>query len=167
MKRQRSCFSAMYQIELMPEAIRHLAKLSEKVVAAALETIYNSIAENPQRAGKPLREPFLGLRSARRGDYRIIYAIREASNDVKAEGTVEVYRIAHRKDAYWPASAQNGADAGRTVCPVRAQPHRSSTSERRRIHRDRVTAKVAPSCQMRTTSSHRCDLSIRLQSVSR
>ena len=89
----------MYQIELMPEAIRHLAKPSEKVVVAALETIYSSIAENPQRVGKPLREPFLGLRSARRGDYRIIYAIRD-DTDEGHDGTVEVYRVAHRKDAY-------------------------------------------------------------------
>jgi len=90
----------MYEIELMPEAICHLAKLPPKVVAAALETIYTSIAENPQRVGKPLREPFLGLRSARRGDYRIIYAIRDEDSKADADGAVEVYRIAHRKDAY-------------------------------------------------------------------
>jgi len=88
----------MYQIELMPEALRQLDKLPKKIIAAALETIYVSIAENPQRVGKPLREPFAGLRSARRGEYRVIYAIREESDQVNA--AVEVYRIAHRKDAY-------------------------------------------------------------------
>lgn len=90
----------MYQIELMPEALRQLDKLPKKVIAAALETIYVSIAENPQRMGKPLREPFSGLRSARRGEYRIIYAIRHESDPAVDEGTVEIYRIAHRRDAY-------------------------------------------------------------------
>jgi len=90
----------MYQIELLPEALRQLDKLPKKIIAAALETIYVSIAENPQRVGKPLREPFFGLRSARRGEYRIIYAIRNDADDASGEGTVEIYRIAHRKDAY-------------------------------------------------------------------
>ena len=90
----------MYQIELMPEALRQLTKLPKKIIAAALETIYVSIAENPHRAGKPLREPFDGLRSARRGEYRIIYAIRDATDPAASEGIVEIYRVAHRKDAY-------------------------------------------------------------------
>lgn len=90
----------MYQIELMPEALRQLDKLPKKIIAAALETIYVSIAENPQRVGKPLRQPFLGLRSARRGEYRIIYAIRNDTDAIPAERIVEIYRIAHRKDAY-------------------------------------------------------------------
>jgi len=94
----------MYQIEMMPEAIRQLGKLPEKLVAAALETIYVSIAENPHRVGKPLGEPFAGLRSARRGHYRVIYAIREPDDGPRDDhggvGTVEIYRVAHRKDAY-------------------------------------------------------------------
>jgi len=90
----------MYQIEMMPEAIRQLGKLPEKVVMAALETIYVSIAENPRRVGKPLAEPFAGLRSARRGHYRVIYAVRDDATDDDMEGTVEIYRVAHRRDAY-------------------------------------------------------------------
>jgi len=38
------------------------------------------------------------LRSARRGEYRVIYAIQQDCDNANA--TVEVYRIAHRKDAY-------------------------------------------------------------------
>ncbi len=90
----------MYKIEMMPEALRQLDKLPDKVIAAALETIYVSIAANPQRVGKPLHAPFLGMRSARRGQYRVIYAIRDGDTDEPTQGTVEVYRVAHRKDAY-------------------------------------------------------------------
>jgi len=54
--------------------------------------------------GKPLGEPFAGLRSARRGSYRVIYAIREPDDRSRKDhgggGTVEIYRGAHRKDAY-------------------------------------------------------------------
>lgn len=91
----------MYEIEFMPEAIRQLSRLPEKIVVAALETIYVSIAENPRRVGKPLHEPLAGLRSARRGSYRIIYAISEEANEQEGtSGSIQIHRVAHRKDAY-------------------------------------------------------------------
>jgi len=42
--------------------------LPEKVRAAALESILEPIAGNPQRLGKPIPGGFEGLRSTRRGD---------------------------------------------------------------------------------------------------
>ena len=86
----------MYEVEITPEGLRHLNRLPDKVRAAALETIFGSIAENPQRLGKPLVGEFEGLSSARRGDYRIIYEIFED------EKVVLVHRVQHRREVYRP-----------------------------------------------------------------
>lgn len=85
-----------FEVEITPEGLRHLRKLPEKVKVAVLETIFGSIAQNPRRAGKPLRGEFEGLFSARRGDFRVIYEIDGEHR------TVIVHRAAHRGDAYRP-----------------------------------------------------------------
>ena len=77
-------------------AERALRGLPEKVTAAAVEFIYGSLAENPQRVGKPLRFEVEGLHSARRGDYRVVYQIDPA------EATVTIIAIQHRADVYRP-----------------------------------------------------------------
>ncbi len=61
-----------------------------------LAAIFDSIAVNPHRAGKPLRGELEGLHSARRGDFRVIYEI------VEGEHVVLVHRAAHRTDVYRP-----------------------------------------------------------------
>ena len=86
----------MYEIEITPEGLRHLQRLPEKVRAAALESILGPIADNPQRLGKPLLGEFEGLRSARRGDYRIIYEVFEDDQ------VVLIHRVQHRRDVYRP-----------------------------------------------------------------
>ena len=86
----------MYEVEITPEGLRHLNRLPNKIRLAALETIFGPIAENPQRLGKPLVGELEGLRSARRGDYRIIYEIDEDT------ATVLIHRVQHRRDAYRP-----------------------------------------------------------------
>lgn len=58
--------------------------------------MFGPIAENPQRLGKPLVGDLEGLRSARRGDYRIIYEIFEDDQ------TVLIHRVQHRRDVYRP-----------------------------------------------------------------
>ena len=83
-----------YEVEITPEGLRHLNRPPEKVRAAVLEAIFGSIAENPQRAGKPLRGELEGLYSARRGEFRVIYEIDEAA------GVVLVHRAKHRRSAY-------------------------------------------------------------------
>jgi mRNA-degrading endonuclease RelE of RelBE toxin-antitoxin system len=84
----------MYEVEITPEGLRHLNRLPDKVREAALEAILGSIAENPHRLGKPLVGELEGLRSARRGDYRIIYEI------LQADAVVLVHRVQHRRDVY-------------------------------------------------------------------
>ena len=83
-----------FEVEITPEGLRHLNRLPDKVKAAVVETIFGTIAENPRRAGKELRGELEGLRSARRGDFRVIYEI-----DDEAQ-VVVVHRVAHRRTAY-------------------------------------------------------------------
>lgn len=83
-----------YEVEITPEGLRHLDRLPEKVRGAVLETIFGSIAENPKRAGKPLRGELEGLYSARRGEFRVIYEIDEARH------IVLVHRAQHRRSVY-------------------------------------------------------------------
>ena len=86
----------MYEVEITPEGLRHLNQLPDKVRHAALETIFGPISENPHRLGKPLVGELEGLRSARRGDYRVIYEILEVDE------TVLIHRIQPRRDVYRP-----------------------------------------------------------------
>jgi len=86
----------VYEVDITPEGLRHLRQLPEKVRAAAMEAILGPIATNPRRAGKSLVGELLGLYSARRGDYRIIYEILEA------EQVVIVHRVQHRGTVYRP-----------------------------------------------------------------
>ncbi len=77
-------------------ATRALQGLPEKVATAAVEFIYGSLAENPQRVGKPLRFELEGLHSARRGDYRVVYEIGPT------EATITIIAIQHRADVDRP-----------------------------------------------------------------
>jgi mRNA interferase RelE/StbE len=83
-----------YEVRISSPARRDLNKLPESVAAAAVEFIFGPLAENPQRVGKVLSNELVGRRSARRGQYRIIYRIDDD------QVLVEVIRIAHRRDAY-------------------------------------------------------------------
>jgi len=83
-----------FEVLITPEGRRHLNGLPEKVRSAVLEAIFGTIAENPHRAGKPLRGELEGLRSARRGDFRIIFEIDESAN------VIVVHRATRRGSAY-------------------------------------------------------------------
>jgi mRNA interferase RelE/StbE len=74
-------------------AARNLERLPAKYATAVIEA-FGAIAANPRRLGKALRFELTGRWSARRGPYRIIYAIDEQSR------TVTVLAIAHRADVY-------------------------------------------------------------------
>jgi mRNA interferase RelE/StbE len=54
------------------------------------------MADNPYRLSKPLTNELLGLRIARRGDYRVLFTL-----DVE-EHILYVHRIEHRSDVYKP-----------------------------------------------------------------
>jgi mRNA interferase RelE/StbE len=79
----------------MPAARRQLRQLPERYATAVVELL-PAIADNPRRLGKPLRFELKGRLAARRGPYRVIYAL-----DEKAR-TVTVTAVAHRADVYRP-----------------------------------------------------------------
>ena len=58
-------------------ARRALRRVPDKAAAAIVEFIDGPLRENPQRLGKELRGEMTGLRSARRGEYRVIYRLPE------------------------------------------------------------------------------------------
>ena len=71
----RSVSELGYAIAWTAVARRALVRLPEKVAVAVVEFLYGSLAASPHRVGKPLKLGLEGLRSARRGDYRVIYRI--------------------------------------------------------------------------------------------
>ena len=84
-----------WQLDVRPRAERQLARLPEKIAAAAAEFITGPLLDNPYRVGHPLRDEYAGQHSARRGrEWRVHYRI--------AEGThaVIVLDISHRSDTY-------------------------------------------------------------------
>ena len=84
-----------YELVVTPPAIRAIQTgLPESVAAAVVEFLTGPLVENPERVGKPLRGDLAGIRSARRGTYRVLYRIDQARREVI------VLRIDHRRDAY-------------------------------------------------------------------
>jgi mRNA interferase RelE/StbE len=86
--------SEPYQVQLTARAARDLQRLPEKVATACAEFIFGPLVENPWRVGKPLRDELVGLHSARRGDYRVVYAI------VDGIRRIEIVHIDRRSDVY-------------------------------------------------------------------
>lgn len=83
-----------YQVQITARSARDLESLPEKIATACVEFIFGPFAENPHRVGKPLRDELLGLHSARRGDYRVVYAIIDSSS------RIEILHIDRRSDVY-------------------------------------------------------------------
>lgn len=83
-----------FGIENVPEARRHLSRLGEKHLFAVLEFIYGALAKNPHRVGHPLHRELEGRFAARRGGFRVVYAIDDERRMVK------VYSVEHRSDVY-------------------------------------------------------------------
>jgi len=84
---------ALWRLLIAGPAARDIEHLPAKYAGAILELL-PVLAANPKRLGKPLRFELEGRWSARRGPYRVIYAIDDSSR------TVTVLAIAHRADAY-------------------------------------------------------------------
>lgn len=83
-----------WAVGLSSAAIRALDQLPPRVVPAIVGFMFGPLADNPHRVGKPLRDDFAGVHSARRGSYRVLYEINDADH------MVTVIRVAHRADAY-------------------------------------------------------------------
>lgn len=83
-----------YRVEFTAAARRDIAKLPQRIAWAALEFCAGPLAENPHRVGKPLIGDLAGLYSARRGEYRIVYAIDDDTV------LVEIAYVRRRADVY-------------------------------------------------------------------
>lgn len=84
-----------YAVTLSRQARRTVEdELPEAVAVACAEFIAGPLAATPHRVGQQLRAPMYPLFSARRGEFRIIYAIQQD------RVLVHVVSIRHRRDAY-------------------------------------------------------------------
>jgi mRNA interferase RelE/StbE len=83
-----------------PSAAQALERLPEAVAAAVVEFLTGPLLEEPRRVGKPLARQLTGYYSARRGAYRVVYAIEEMTGE--RSSLVLVVRIEHRADVYRP-----------------------------------------------------------------
>lgn len=84
-----------YRLLLAPGARRALTDTLPAAAAfAAWEFISGPLTREPHRVGAALLAPFEGQWRARRGEYRVRYAIDDASR------TVHVLDIDHRRGAY-------------------------------------------------------------------
>lgn len=87
---------APWKVEVTSPALKGFRRLPEKAAAAIVEFVTGALADNPYRLSKPLTNELLGLRTARRGDYRVLFTL-----DVE-EHILYVHRIEHRSDVYKP-----------------------------------------------------------------
>ncbi len=86
-----------YELTVAGPAARMIQSvLPESVATAVIEFITGPLLANPQRVGKNLRGELAGRYAARRGAYRVVYRIDEASR------RVVVLRVEHRADVYRP-----------------------------------------------------------------
>jgi mRNA-degrading endonuclease RelE of RelBE toxin-antitoxin system len=83
-----------YTVRFTATARRDLHKLPPRVLSALIEFAFGDLAREPCRVGKPLRRELVGLHSARRGPYRVLYRIDEDRSLVLIE------RVDHRADVY-------------------------------------------------------------------
>lgn len=75
-------------------ALRSLDSVPPRVAEPLVAFIFGSLAEGPRRRGKPLQRELEGRWAARRGDYRILYRLDEATK------AMYVLKIGHRSDVY-------------------------------------------------------------------
>lgn len=87
-----------YRLQVNASARRQLHRLPDRAAVAIVEFITTVLVENPARLSKPLTGELADLRSARRGDYRVLLWIDEGAS------TVVIVRVAHRADVYRPGA---------------------------------------------------------------
>jgi mRNA interferase RelE/StbE len=86
-----------FELAVAGPAARAIAEqLPEPVAIAVIEFLTGPLLEQPHRIGTPLRRELVGLHSARRGTFRILYRIDDDRR------VVTVMRVEHRSDVYRP-----------------------------------------------------------------
>jgi mRNA interferase RelE/StbE len=85
---------SLFELRVAAGAARSLERLPGPVAAAVVEFITGTLLEERRRVGKPLSRQLSGYWSARRGAYRVVYAVDDDAM------LVLVVRIEHRADVY-------------------------------------------------------------------
>jgi len=85
-----------YHVDVAGSARRDLRRLSGKIAVAIIEFITGPLAENPQRLSKALRGELAAYRSARRGDYRVLFRVDDDKHPIV------IVAINHRAHIYRP-----------------------------------------------------------------
>jgi mRNA interferase RelE/StbE len=85
-----------YELRVTRSAEGQLARLPDRVASAIVEFMIGPLVENPHQLGGALHRELGGMRSARRGAYRIVDEVDEQRR------TVVVHRIDHRSTVYRP-----------------------------------------------------------------
>jgi mRNA-degrading endonuclease RelE of RelBE toxin-antitoxin system len=80
-------------VRIAARAERDLDGMPDQVATACLAFVLGPLADNPLRLGGALAGRLVGLRSVRRGTYRVLYRI-----DEKA-ALIEIVHIEHRSSA--------------------------------------------------------------------
>jgi mRNA interferase RelE/StbE len=83
-----------YELRVTGPVQRQLERLPQGTAAAIVEFMVTALIENPHRVGGALQRELVGLHSARRGAYRVIYEIDDELH------VVIVLRVDHRSRAY-------------------------------------------------------------------
>ncbi len=86
--------SSSYKVSISARAERDPLRLPEKIGGACLAFIFGPLSEQPHRMGGALRGQLTGLRSARRGSYRIVYRVDDELR------RLDIVHIDHRGDVY-------------------------------------------------------------------
>ena len=83
-----------YTVRFTATARRDLNQLPPRVLSAVIEFVFGDLAREPRRVGRPLRRELVGMFSARRGPYRLLYRIDDDNS------TVSILRVDHRAGVY-------------------------------------------------------------------
>lgn len=90
-----------YDLVVTGTALRALSAaprrgVGERVAWVVYDFVQGPLLVAPQRVGKPLGGPLAGTFSARRGSFRILYEVDDATR------TVTVTAVQHRSEVYRP-----------------------------------------------------------------
>lgn len=87
---------APWNVGIAGPAMKSFRRLPLRAATAITAFVTGALADDPCRLSQPLTNELHGLRTARRGDYRVLFTL-----DVE-EHVLYVHRIEHRSDIYRP-----------------------------------------------------------------
>lgn len=85
-----------YDVRWTGPAQRDMARLPARIAGVVITYVDARLALDPHRLSKPLQGTLEGLRSARSGDYRVLFRIEESTT------TMFIRAVDHRSHVYRP-----------------------------------------------------------------